>query len=117
MSNSVAPWTVAHQAPLFHRIPGKNIGVISHSLLQGIFPTQGSNMGFPHCKQMLYLLSHQGSSVYMYIYICICICVCICIYNLQTRLQDLQGGFRKGRGNRDQIVNICWIIEKAREIQ
>ena len=42
---------------------------------------------------------------------------------LQARLQkylnweapDVQGGFRKGRGIRDQIANICWIIEKARE--
>ena len=30
---------------------------------------------------------------------------------------DVQGGFRKGRGTRDQIANICWIIEKAREFQ
>ena len=30
---------------------------------------------------------------------------------------DVQTGFRKGRGNRDQIANICWIIEKAREFQ
>ena len=30
---------------------------------------------------------------------------------------DVQAGFRKGRGTRDQIDNICWIIEKAREFQ
>ena len=44
---------------------------------------------------------------------------------LQIRLQqysnqelpDVQVGFRKGRGTRDQIANICWIIEKAREFQ
>ena len=44
---------------------------------------------------------------------------------LQTRLQqyvncelaDVQAGFRKGRGTRDQIANIRWIIEKAREFQ
>ena len=44
---------------------------------------------------------------------------------LQARLQqymnlelpDVQVGFRKGRGTRDQIVNICWIIERAREFQ
>ena len=44
---------------------------------------------------------------------------------LQARLQqymnqglpDVQAGFRKGRGIRDQIANICWIIEKAREFQ
>ena len=33
----------------------------SYSLLQGIFPTQGSNPGLPHCRQILYCLSHQGS--------------------------------------------------------
>ena len=44
---------------------------------------------------------------------------------LQARLQqymnrellDVQAGFRKGRGTRDQIANICWIIQKARELQ
>jgi len=33
----------------------------SHSLLQGIFPTQGSNPGIPHCRRILYQLSHQGN--------------------------------------------------------
>ena len=45
--------------------------------------------------------------------------------NLQASLQeyvnqefpDVQAGFRKGRGTRDQIANICWIIKKAREFQ
>ena len=32
-------------------------------------------------------------------------------------LPDVQAGFRKGRGARDQIADICWIIEKAREFQ
>ena len=32
-------------------------------------------------------------------------------------LPDVQAGFRKGRGTRDQIANICWVIEKAREFQ
>ena len=41
--------------------PGQNTGVGSHSLLQGIFPTQGSNPGLPHCRQILYQLSHKGS--------------------------------------------------------
>ena len=44
---------------------------------------------------------------------------------LQARLQQymnhelpvVQAGFRKGRGNTDQMVNICWIVEKAREFQ
>ena len=50
---------------------------------------------------------------------------CISLKILQARLQqymncklpDVQDGFRKGRGTRDQIANICWIIEKAREFQ
>ena len=41
--------------------PGHNTGMGSLSLLQGIFPTQGSNPGLPHCKKILYQLSHQGS--------------------------------------------------------
>ena len=41
--------------------PGQNTGIGSHSLLQGIFPTQGSNPGLPHCRRILYQLSHQGS--------------------------------------------------------
>ena len=36
---------------------------------------------------------------------------------LQIRLQDVQAGFKKGRGSRDQIANMYWIIEKAREFQ
>ena len=39
--------------------PGKNTGVGSHSLLQGIFPTQGSNPGLLYCRRILYC--HQGS--------------------------------------------------------
>ena len=41
--------------------PGQNTGVVSLSLLQGIFPTQGSNPGLLHCRQILYQLSHKGS--------------------------------------------------------
>ena len=40
--------------------PGKNTGVGCHALLQGIFPTQGSNPGLPHCWQILHQLSYQG---------------------------------------------------------
>ena len=41
--------------------PGQNTGVGSHSLLQGVFPTQGSNPGLPHCRWILYQLSHKGN--------------------------------------------------------
>ena len=43
--------------------PGKNTGVGCHALLQGILPTQGSNWGLLHCRQILYCLSHQGSPI------------------------------------------------------
>ena len=36
---------------------------------------------------------------------------------VNSELPDVEAGFRKGRGTRDQIANICWIIEKAREFQ
>ena len=36
---------------------------------------------------------------------------------MNCELPDVQAGFRKGRGTRDQIAKICWIIEKARELQ
>ena len=57
-------WSVAlHVSRLLHPwdSPGKNTGVGCLSLLQGIFPTQGSNPGLPHCRQTLYRLSYQGS--------------------------------------------------------
>ena len=41
--------------------PSKNTGVGCHALLLRIFPTQGSNPGLPHCRRILYQLSHQGS--------------------------------------------------------
>ena len=44
-------------------LPGQNTGVGSLSLLQGIFPTQGSNPGLLDCRWILYQLSHQGSKI------------------------------------------------------
>ena len=57
------PWRVAC-TKLLHPwdFLGKSTGVGCHSLLQGIFLTQGLNPGLPHCRQMLYYLSHQGKS-------------------------------------------------------
>ena len=37
--------------------------------------------------------------------------------NVNRELPDIQAGFRKGRGTRDKIANICWIVKKAREFQ
>ena len=58
MSNSLQP-QVLYSA---WDSPGQNIGVGSHSLLQGIFPTQGPNLGLLHCRQILYQLSYQENS-------------------------------------------------------
>jgi len=56
------PWTIK-PIRLLHpwNFPGRSTGVGCHFLLQGIFPTQGSNPGLPRCRQMIYHLSHQGS--------------------------------------------------------
>ena len=64
VSDFAVPWTVACQAPLVHGdSPGKNSGVDCHALLQGIFPTWGLNPGLPHCRRVLYHLSHCGSPI------------------------------------------------------
>ena len=57
MSNSL--WPHGLYSP--RNSPGQNTGVGSLSLSQGIFPTQGSNPGLPHCRWILYQLSHKGS--------------------------------------------------------
>ena len=57
MSNSLQP----HGLYSPWNSPGQNIGVGSLSLHQGIFPTQELNPGFPHCRWILYQLSHKGS--------------------------------------------------------
>ena len=45
----------------------QNTGVVSCSLLQGIFPTQRSNPGLPHYRLILYQLSYQGNLIFLYI--------------------------------------------------
>ena len=60
MSNSLWPlWP--SRLPCSWNSPGKNTRVGFHSLLQGIFSTQGSNPSLLHCRQLLYHLSRQGS--------------------------------------------------------
>ena len=77
-STSVSPLLTKHTATLYSSTSfaiiydhvilfcpwnslGQNTGVDSLSLLRGIFPTQGLNPGLPHCRQVLYQLSHKGS--------------------------------------------------------
>jgi len=55
----LTPWTVAHLASLsVWNYPGKNTGVGTHSFLQGIFSTWGSNPGLLHYRWILYHLSY-----------------------------------------------------------
>ena len=54
-------WTIACQSPLSMRFSRQEYWSGYHSLLQKIFPTQGSNSGLLHCRWILYLLNHQGS--------------------------------------------------------
>ena len=62
ISNSLRPHGLQSAIVLYPwDFPGKNTEVGCHFLLQGIFPTQGSNLSLPHCGQTLYCLSHQGS--------------------------------------------------------
>ena len=57
----VTLWTVPTRPSVHGHSPGKNTGVGHHALLRGIFPTQGSNPGLLHCRQILYQLSYQES--------------------------------------------------------
>ena len=64
-SQSILGYMVTHVtticSPSNLNSPGQNTEVGSLSFLQGIFPTQGSNSGLPHCGKILYQLSYQGS--------------------------------------------------------
>ena len=61
MSNSLRPHGLQLARLLYSwDSPGKNSGVSCHSVLQGIFPTQGSNLGLLYCRWIIYRLRHQG---------------------------------------------------------
>ena len=66
VSNSCNPMDCSPPGSFVHGdSPGRNTGVGCHALLRGIFPTQGSNPGLLHCRQILYQLSHQGSPLFL----------------------------------------------------
>ena len=80
-------WTISLPGSSVHGILQATIlEWVAYFLLQGIFLTQGSNLGLSHCRQILYCLSHQGSPI-VYVYVCVCaharvcVCVCVCIFN------------------------------------
>ena len=68
MSNSL--WPHGLYSPW--NSPGLNTGMSSLSLLQGIFPTQETNPGLLHCRQILYQLSHKGSQILAWAWIIQC---------------------------------------------
>ena len=69
-----------------------------HFLLQGIFPTQESNPGLPHCRQMLYCLSHQGSPSISYLWL-----KCLLIFILILFFFFHQAPLLKG----DPVEHLC----------
>ena len=78
--------------------------------LEKVFSFQSQRKAMPKNAQIIALISHASK---------------VMLKILQARIQqymncehpDVQAGFRKGRGTRDQIANIHWIMEKAREFQ
>ena len=72
--------------------PGRNTGVGCHTLLQGIFLTQGLNPGLPRGRQILYHLSHQGRGpayTYTYTYIYTYTCTYTMGYHLAMRKREI----------------------------
>ena len=67
--------------------PGKNTGVGSHSLLQGIFPTRGSNLSLLHCRQILYHQSHrEAQEMYMVMPKAQLLCTLVPDQNSETKI-------------------------------
>ena len=75
--------------------PRKNIGVGSHSLLQGIFPIQESNPSLLHCRQILYHLSHQRSPNSSLKWSEVNSFSCVRLFSFHQRLRQLFWWFRK----------------------
>ena len=96
MSNSLRPHGLCPARLLCPwNSPGKNIGVSSHSLLQGIFPVEGQNPDL-HCRQILYHLSHQGSPYLSLSYL---------FYAEQTEPQRCSGGCPRSQSWSSQPFN------------
>ena len=83
------PWTVARQAPLSVGILQEEYWSGLPSVLQGIFPTQGSNPGLPHCRQILYRLS-TGEAW------------CIYVLNYKSVRKNIQAHHKRKYSNGDK---------------
>ena len=71
-------WTVALQAPLSMRLSRQEYWGGLPFPPPGDLLTQRSNPGLPHCRWIIYLLSHQGSPQIVGEVVCVCVCVCVC---------------------------------------
>ena len=87
--------------------PGKNTGVDSHSLFQGIFLTQGSNSGLQHCRQILYCLSHQRSLISLICRIFKKKMIQRSYLKNRKRLRDLENELMVARG-KGQLGTLGW---------
>ena len=79
--------------------------VSSHSLLQGIFPTQGSNPGLLHCRQILYHLRHQGSPLPIPFFFFQLVVLKLCVYLLAPPLHQKKN---KGMDKLTTFKNKPW---------
>ena len=70
--------------------PGKNTGMVCYSLLQGISPTQGLNLGLLYCRQILYHLSHQVLKIKLSFFLPSFKVTINCLINTGRRWQDGQ---------------------------
>ena len=98
-------------------LPGKDTGVDCYFLLQGIFPTQGLNSCFLHCRQILYQLSYKGSPltrltvviISLYTYGCVCWGVGISSVQLLSHVQCFATPWSAAIQDSPSVTN-CWSV-------
>ena len=93
--------------------PGHNTGVGSLSLLQGIFPTQGSNPGLPHCRWILYQLSYKGSPRILE-WVAYPFSSRSSQPRDQTRVSCIGDRFFTKRAIREALIAILWCLKKKK---
>ena len=103
VSDSVTPWTAAHQAPLSMEFSRQKYWNGLPFLLQGIFPTQESNPGLLHCRQILYHLSHQGRTEHFACFVPFCV-PALCVVPGVTRCSVNMCGMNEWMGNSSRFL-------------
>ena len=105
-------WTVACEAPLFMGFSRQEYWYRLLCPPPGDLSNSGIETRSPAAMQYRWVLYCWATMKALYTHTCQCVCLCS-----HHELPDVQAGFRKGRGTRDQIANINWIIKKTRELQ